>query len=159
MRNWSNPYGGISGSNKAIYDKTGAAILPAGSAGHASTLGGNAFGVSRYSQHREEAVRLVRFLCRRDVQRRRSLKGAQPPTIPDLYRDPQLKAANSDFEQTYESIQRYLTLRPSQQSGLRYPEIAAAYARAVHSVLTKERVAATAARELQDEFNRRRRGP
>jgi trehalose/maltose transport system substrate-binding protein len=156
MRNWSGVYTHISSSNKAVYDQTGAAIVPAGSAGHASTLGGNAFGVSRYSQHREGAVRLVRFLCRRDVQRRRCLNGSEPPTLPDLYRDPRLRAANPDIEVTYESMQGHLALRPSQQTGPRYPEVAAAYAQAVHSVLTRQKTAAAAARDLQNELNHRR---
>jgi trehalose/maltose transport system substrate-binding protein len=50
--------------------------------------------VSRHSLHADEAVALVKYLSRRDVQLARSRLTSLPPTLPDLYDEPRVLAAN-----------------------------------------------------------------
>ena len=86
MRNWLNPSIVASAKNSPINGKFGICPLPKGRAGMAGTLGGDSLAVSRYSLHPREAAMLVRFLCGRDEQLRRSENPGEPSTIPELYR-------------------------------------------------------------------------
>ena len=65
-------------------------FVPGGLQGHAMVLGENALAVSRYSKHVDEAIALVKYLSRRDVQLSRAQMTSLPPTIADLYDDPDL---------------------------------------------------------------------
>ena len=60
------------------------APLPAGKGGNVSTFGGHGYAVSKYSAQVEAAVKLVRFLCRRDTELKRLRTYSGVPTIPDL---------------------------------------------------------------------------
>ena len=94
MRNWTNAYVAAHAENsptRGLFDVT---PLPRGRASIAATLGGNGYGVSRYSRHPREAAMLVRFLASPEEQARRCRKVAEPPTIPALYKDAEVLAAN-----------------------------------------------------------------
>jgi len=61
------------------------ALLPGGNGGRVGTLGGWGLAVSRFSAHPHEALELVRYLTRKDVQVNRSRVLSQPPTLAELY--------------------------------------------------------------------------
>ena len=149
MRNWTNAYVAASAPGSPTRGRFEIAALPGGRQGGAATLGGNGYGVSRYSRHPLEAAMLVRFLCGRNEQRRRSLSFAEPATIPDLYNDPEVLAANPYFSTVLEVYRKRLALRPSTATGNAYPAISRAYFEAVHAVLTGKETAAEAAAALQ----------
>jgi len=149
MRNWTNAYVAAVTPGSPSRGSLGIAPLPGGRAGSAATLGGNGYGISRHSRHPHEAAMLVRFLCGRDEQRRRSLNSNQPPTIPDLYKDPAVLAANPYFSTFLEIHRKHLALRPSTTTGKLYPDVSRAYYEAVHTVLTGKVTAAEAASALQ----------
>jgi trehalose/maltose transport system substrate-binding protein len=149
MRNWTSAYVAARAPGSPTRDKLEIASLPEGRSGNAATLGGNGYGVSRHSVHPREAVMLVRFLCGRDEQRRRCLNFAEPPTIPDLYRDPEVVATNPYFSTVLQVIRKGLVSRPSADGGKLYAEISQAYYEAVHTVLTKKTTAADAVAMLQ----------
>jgi trehalose/maltose transport system substrate-binding protein len=92
---------------------------------------------------------LVRFLGSREVQFRRSLEFTEPPTLPELYHDPRVLAANPYFSHVLETYRSGVTLRPSKQAGTRYPDVSRAYFEAVHAVLTGKKTAAEAAADLE----------
>ena len=94
---------------------------------------------------------LVRFLCRRDVQLKRCLKMTEPPTIPELYSAPEVRAASPFFSKFLE-LRGSLVSRPSAVSGKMYAEVSRAYYEAVHEVLTRKKTGAEAAARLQDEL-------
>ena len=96
---------------------------------------------------------LVRFLCRRDVQLRRCRKTAQPPTLPELYGDPEVLAANPYFS-TVLDTRKNIALRPAAASGNAYPDVSRAYFEAVHMVLTGKKSATQAAADLQVELQK-----
>ena len=97
MRNWPNAYVAARASGSPTRDRFSIAPMPAGRAGLATTLGGQGYGVSRYSSHLREAAMLVRFLTGRDEQARRCRKSSNPPTIPELYKDPRGSGAKPLF--------------------------------------------------------------
>ena len=115
------------------------------------TLGGNGYGVSRYSLHPREAAMLVRFLSSRNEQRRRCRKPCEPPSIPDLYSEPEVLAANP-YLLTILEAGKSLTLRPSTATGKEYPQVSRAYFEAVHEVVAGKKTGTKAAADLQNEL-------
>jgi trehalose/maltose transport system substrate-binding protein len=152
MRNWPNAYVAARDENSPTRDQFDIAPLPAGRAGSASTLGGQGYGVSRYSLHPREAAMLVRFLSSRNEQARRSRKSSNPPIIPELYKDPEILARNSYFSTILVAYHQGLAVRPSTVAGKRYPDVSRAYFEAVHAVLSHEKLAPQAAAELQQKL-------
>lgn len=154
MRNWTGGYLATPTENSPAGDRFDIAPLPRGRAGIAATLGGNGYGVSRYSHHPREAAMLVRFLCSREEQIRRSRGSAQPPTMPGLYHDPKVLAANPQYPLLLDVFRKGIVLRPSRSAGTTYPAVSGAYFEAVHAVLSRKKTAPQAAVELQDELQR-----
>src|SRR6202030_4394847 len=94
MRHWPSAYFDSQAAGSPIRNKFDTALLPAGKVGRVGTLGGWGLAVSRSSAHRSEAVELVRYLSRRDVQLKRSHVLSQPPTLPELYNQPEVLESN-----------------------------------------------------------------
>ena len=159
LRSWASEYFASRAPSSLIRDRFEAAPLPRGSAGSAATLGGYGYGVSRHSRHPNEAVMLVRFLCGRDEQVRRSKNPTDAPTISQLYEEPEVLANNPHFPLVLEVFRSGIALRPSRTAGKMYPEVSRAYFEAVHTVLTQKKSAAKAASELQDELQQMLKTP
>ena len=151
MRNWAPPNSGGPVQGSLTKDQFGIASLPGGRTKVAATLGGRGYAISRHSLHAREASMLVRFLCRRDIQLKRSLKIGKSPTIPDLYNDPGL-LADPYFSTILRTYRQDRVSRPSTETGKRYPALSRAYFMAVHEVLAGEKPAATALADLQAEL-------
>jgi len=149
MRNWPTSFIVSRSEGSSIRSRFAVTLLPKGQLGHAGALGGASLSVSRYSRHPKEAVALVRYLCRRDVQLARSRITSQPPTIPGLYQDPAALKANPHFALLEQLFHEGLVTRPSTVTGKRYTEVSEAYFSAVHSVLTREKPTAKAAADLE----------
>jgi trehalose/maltose transport system substrate-binding protein len=126
--------------------ETGFASLPAGSAGAASTLGGWGLAVSANSIHRPEAVKYVLFLVRAQMQPPDTsrLSGNQPK----VYNGPSASIPLGPFDQVTQGGST-LVSRPAIETGRDYRNVSAAYAAAVHSVLTGQKSAREAAAELE----------
>ena len=146
MRNWTNAYVAARAENSPTREHFDVAPLPRGRAGFAATLGGNGYGVSRYSRHPREAAMLVRFLASPEEQANR--KSTEPPTIPALYKNPDVLAAKP-FLGRFLQVREGEALRPSAPAGKMYPEVSRAYLLAVHSELSQQQSAAQAASDLQ----------
>jgi trehalose/maltose transport system substrate-binding protein len=154
MRNWPSAYADSQAPGSSVRNKFDIALLPGGEAARVGTLGGWGLAVSRFSAHAREALELVRFLSRSDVQVKRSLLLSQPPTVPELYTLPEVRAANPRFELLSRAFQTGIVSRPSNVAGKKYQEVTDAYIEAVHSVLTREKGAPEAAASLADELVR-----
>src|SRR5271169_4276857 len=153
MRNWTGgAYASASAPHSATKGRFDIAPLPAGAAGTASVIGGDAYGVSRHSLHPREAAMLVRFLGSRDEQVRRSHVLAELPSIPQLYNDPDVLVANPQFPRALEAFRKGAVFRPSTVSGKMYPEVSRAYFEGVHAVLSGKKSASRAAGDLEDEL-------
>ena len=118
--------------------------------GSVATLGGSGLSVSRHSEHSKEAIEFVRFLVRAQAQSNENRKNARSDGS-DIYDLPNVSDVPDDAQ---ESIQRsiYLIKRPSIEAGSRYREVSAAYAAAVHSVLTGQKEASEAAAGLEKQL-------
>ena len=131
---------------------TGFTSMPGGPGGRAGILGGSGLGVSRRSVHPEEAMALVRYLVRSQIESNRRVQMAVPNTTtqPEFYDLPLL----SDSPKPNKSGTRKGTVvsRPSSEAGDKYEAVSRAYANAVHSVLTGDRSAVDVAAELEKQL-------
>lgn len=152
---WMGPYRSARsprpGSEANNYD---VAPLPAGEAGSVGALGGHSYGVSKYSANVDAAVKLVRYLCRRDVELKRLRTYSGVPTSPALYQDPSVRAATPYLDAVQKAYKENFAVRPSAAAGSKYPEVSRAYFEAVHSVLTRQKTAAEAAATLREQLVR-----
>ena len=154
MRNWPSAYVDSQAPGSPILNKFDIALLPGGKAGQVGTLGGWGFAISRFSAHPREALELVRYLTRRDVQEKRFRLLSQPATLPELYNLPEVLQSNPRFDLLSQAFRTSIVLRPSDVSGKNYQEVTDAYIQAVHSVLTGEKSAPEAAAALENELVR-----
>jgi trehalose/maltose transport system substrate-binding protein len=154
MRNWPSAYVDSQTAGSPIRDKFATALLPGGNASRVGTLGGWGLAVSQFSAHAREALELVRYLTRRDVQVQRARLLSQPPTLPELYNQPEVSEPNPRFELLNQAFRTGAVLRPSNVTGKKYEDVTDAYIQAVHSVLTREKSAPEAAADLEKELVR-----
>jgi len=154
MRNWPSAYADSQAAGSPIRNKFDIALLPGGKVGQVGTLGGWGLAVSRFSAHPREALELVRYLTRRDVQVKRSRVLSQPPTLPELYNLPEMLEANPRFVLLSQAFRTGIVSRPSNVTGKKYQDVTDAYISAVHSVLTGEKRAPEAAAALENDLVR-----
>jgi trehalose/maltose transport system substrate-binding protein len=154
MRHWPSAYVDSQASGSPIRNKFDTALLPGGKAGRVGTLGGWGFAISRFSPHPQEALELVRYLTRKDVQVQRSRVISQPPTLPELYTLPEVLEPNPRFELLNQAFRTGTVSRPSNITGQKYQDVTDAYIQAVHSVLTGEKSGPQAAAALENELGR-----
>ena len=154
MRNWPTAYVDSQAAGSSIRNRFDITLLPGGQAGRVGTLGGAGLAVSRFSDHRREALELVRYLSSRDVQVKRARVLSEPPTLPTLYDLPEVLESNPRFGLLSQAFRTGMVSRPSAVTGKKYEDVTDAYIRAVHAVLTAEKSAPEAAAALENELGR-----
>ena len=125
--------------------ETGYTSVPAGHAGRFGALGGTGISIARSSPHREEAVAFIRFLIRHDQQ---LAVAPDSQWLPELTEAPAVLYPQSRSS-TDSRSGAVLAARPSAVAGEKYEEVGKAYFEAVHSVLTGEKTAQTAAADVE----------
>ena len=154
MRNWPTAFVDSQAAGSPIRTKFDIALLPGGKGGRVGTLGGAGLAVSRFSAHPREALELVRYLSSRDVQVKRSRVLSEPPTLPELYKLPEVLEPNPRFVLLSQAFRTGTVSRPSNVTGKKYQHVTDAYIQAVHSVLTGAKSASEAAAALENELVR-----
>jgi len=146
-----------SGQSRQVYWRnlnpiveTGFTSMPAGPRGSAGTLGGSGLAVSQHSDHRKEAIEFVRFLVRAQIQSNENRKTA-PPGRSEIYNLPLVLDVRGDSQKPTQHRIDFVR-RPSIEAGVRYEQVSAAYAAAVHSVLIGQKSAPEAAAELEKQL-------
>ena len=159
MRNWPYAWSLGQSPDSAIKDKIGVVALPAGGPEGKSTgtLGGWQLAVSKYSANPKEATELVRYLTSPEEQKRRAIEGSYNPTIPALYKDPEVLAAVPFFGDLYETFTQAVA-RPAGVTGAKYNQVSAEFYNTVHQVLSGQAKAADALPALADKLDRLSRG-
>jgi len=136
MRNWPYAWALAQGEGSPVRGKVGVVPLPKGDprGKNAGTLGGWHLAVSRYSKHPAEAASLVAFLTSAPEQKARAIAASYNPTIPALYDDAEVLAANPFFGALLPSLES-ATARPSRIAGPHYNRLSRDVWRAAHDVL------------------------
>jgi len=136
MRNWPYAWALLNAEDSEMRGKVGVAPLPRGGprGSHAAALGGWQLAVSRHSANPEAAADLVRYLTSAAEQKRRALAGAYAPTIPALYQDQDVLAANPFFADLATALPDAVA-RPSAITGRHYSQVSTLFWEAAHATL------------------------
>jgi trehalose/maltose transport system substrate-binding protein len=130
--------------------KTGYTSIPSGPGERAGTLGGSGLAVSRRSVHPQEAIELVRFLIRAQIQSSEEEESSYA-SQPEVHDRSSVSDANNHFGKSIGQGSGVVS-RPSDVAGSTYERVTRAYIGAVHSVLTGQRGAPEAAAELEKQL-------
>ncbi|HMG22832.1 MAG TPA: ABC transporter substrate-binding protein [Kofleriaceae bacterium] len=156
MRNWPYAWAAAQDAKSPIKDKVGVAALPRGEGDDthpAATLGGWDLSVSKFSTHPAEAADLVLYLASAAEQKRRAIRLGFHPTIPSLYSDKDILAANPFFANLADTFKSAVP-RPSTVTAGKYNQVSAALWNAVHAALAKQKPAKDALGELATGLDR-----
>jgi len=133
MRNWPYAYAAGNASDSPVKGKFDVAPIPADSGQkHYGTVGGWQLGVSTYSQHKDAAMELVKYLCSPEVETWRAVIGSYVPTQPAVASDPDVLKV-MPFLQTLQDVVR--VTRPSRTTGANYNQVSTFFFQGVNQVL------------------------
>ncbi len=156
MRNWPYAYALGQSAGSPIRGRIGVAVLPRGEGPqgrHAATLGGWQLMVSAYSRNPKIAADLVRFMTSVETQRSNAVELSRLPTRPALYRDPAVLAKNPWFQELLPVFTNAVG-RPSAVAGAKYNQVSEAFFTGVHEVLTGQKSAQVALRQIESRIRR-----
>ncbi len=149
MRNWPYAYSLGNSDESAVKGKFDVVPLPAGDSGHgAAALGGWQLAVSKYSEHKEEAVDLLLYLTSYEEQKRRAIVGSYNPTIKALYKDADVLEAAPFFGSLYDVFVN-AAARPSTVTAPRYAEASKIFFSNAHDVLMGKKTGTEAVKNIE----------
>lgn len=154
MRNWPYAWALLQKDDSQVRGKVGVAKLPGSPS--AATLGGWHLGVSRYSRHAAIAADLVMYMTSAQVQKARAIGGSFNPTLPALYKDKDIIAAN-DFMSSLAEVFAHSVARPTTVTGLKYPPVSQSFYNAAHEVMSKRATGEEAVKKLESRLKHIRR--
>jgi trehalose/maltose transport system substrate-binding protein len=159
MRNWPYAWALANGADSPVKGKVGVAALPRGSAEgkNTGTLGGWQLAVNKYSKNTKAAVDLAVYLTGPVEQKRAAIQASLNPTLPALYRDPEILAANPFLGSLLGTFTNAVA-RPSRATGSRYNQVSSAFWNAVHESLSGRSPPETSLAQLDAALNRLSRG-
>ena len=159
MRNWPYAWALLQKDDSKVKGKVGVMALPKGGADGKSsaTLGGWQLAVSKYSKHPKEAIDLVMFLTSKDIQKQRAIEASFNPTIPELYKDPDILKA-TPFLGELSNVFTNAVARPATVTGDKYNEVSAAIWNAAAATLNGKASGADSVKKLEEELTKIRRG-
>lgn len=136
MRNWPYAWALANSADSPIKGKVGITALPKGQKAYQSvaTLGGWQLAVSKYSKNQEIAIDLIRYLSSPEEQKIRAIEGSINPTIPALYKDPDILKAHPFFADLFPTITNAVA-RPATVMGANYQELSSEVATRVHKAI------------------------
>jgi trehalose/maltose transport system substrate-binding protein len=123
---------------------------------NAATLGGWQLAVSKYSKNPDAAASLVMYMTSPEVQKERAIKGSYNPTIAALYKDQDVLAANPFFGDLF-NVFTSAVPRPATATGLKYPEVSAAFWNATHDVMSGKATAEDSLKRLEGKLKQVKR--
>lgn len=130
--NWSYAWAQSQGKDSAVVGKVGVARLPAVAGGEQATcLGGWEWGVSAYSNHKDEAQNLVEYLSSQDTSTFMAVNGSLLPTYPAAYKDEAVLKAAPWFADALQVVE---TAKPRPVTP-RYNEVSEVIRTTVNAVL------------------------
>jgi trehalose/maltose transport system substrate-binding protein len=137
MRNWPYAYALGNGDDSPIKGKFGVSALPSGGDGFApaATLGGWNVAVSKYSPHKEAAIKLALYLGSPEFQKGFAISLAHLPTIASLYDDPEVAAAQPIVAK-WKNVVLNAVPRPSAPTKDKYNEVSNDFWTAAHNAMS-----------------------
>lgn len=138
MRHWGYIYASARKESCPVRNCFGVAMLPGGMGGRYRALGGKAVAVSRYSEHRDEAIATLRYLTSAGTQRIRAGQIGSVPTNSLLQQSAAVMEKTPFHGPLAGQVMTDVVARPSVIAGKSYDAVSRAYFEAVHSALTHQ---------------------
>lgn len=137
MRNWPYAWALSQGGDSPVKGKVGVTALPKGGPGgkNTGTLGGWNWAVNKYTKNQKQAVDLAMYMSSPAEQKRAALEISINPTIPSLYKDPELLQKNPIVAELLPTFENAVA-RPSRVTGNKYNQVSNAFWNAVHDSMT-----------------------
>ncbi|UCD82500.1 MAG: ABC transporter substrate-binding protein [Desulfobacterales bacterium] len=149
-RNWPYAWSLHQNPSSKVKNKIGVAPLPAPTDGErVATLGGWHIGLSRFSDRKPQAVKLIRFITSYDTQKKIMLQMGWNPGREDLYDDPEVLAHAPHYRELKDVFQNAQP-RPLLPY---YTQISAIAQRHINSVLADRKSAEQALSAAQGEID------
>jgi len=149
-RNWPYAWALHQRPDSKVKDQIGMAPLPAPPGGErVSTLGGWHIGLSRFSDHKRQALKFIRFVTSYDTQKKIMSRMGWNPGREDLYNDPDVLKRAPHYRELKDVFQ-YAQPRPLLPY---YTQISAIAQRHINSVLADRKSAGQALSEAQGEID------
>ena len=140
-RNWPYAWSLHQRPGSPVRDKIGIAPLPApADGGRVATLGGWHIGLSRFSNRKPQAIKLIRFITSYDTQKKIMIRMGWNPGRADLYDDPGILKRSPHYRQL-KAIMQNAQPRPLLPY---YTQVSAIAQRYLNSVLADRMSAANA---------------
>ena len=154
-RNWPYAWGLHNREGSALAGKVGVALLPRAADGqHAATLGGWHVGISEYSDSKNEALMLLKFILSYDTQKKLALDLGWNPGRSDLYNDPEIRERIPHLDVLRGSFENAVA-RPTNPFYTQISEVLQKYLNAILSGESKpERALAKAQKEIAEILHR-----
>lgn len=150
-RNW--PYMSKSAADterSKVLDKVGYAVLPAGDAGSAATLGGYMTMINRYTDEPEAAWEFVKFMTGAEGQTISAVEGGRAPTLEALFEKEEVKSATPLFgNEEFVKVLHSAVPRPITPN---YPKVSDIMQIEVSKALTKEITPEQAVKNMQQKM-------
>lgn len=155
LRNWPYVWGTSQAEGGTLVGKVGLSKLPVGQEGEMSSgcLGPAYLGVSKYSEHKEAAADLVRYMTGQENQKMRVIEGAYNPTITALYEDQEVLDAVPILGRAKDAFAESVP-RPSAMTGRDYNRVSRTFYQGVHDILSSDGDVAEELGPLSDQIQR-----
>ncbi|HEU4383973.1 MAG TPA: ABC transporter substrate-binding protein [Anaeromyxobacteraceae bacterium] len=159
MRNWPYAWALSQAADSPVKGKVGVAALPKGGAGGkpSGTLGGWQLAVNRHSKNVSAAVALAVHLTSPAEQKRAAITASLNPTIPALYKDPEVLKAAPFIGELYDTFTNAVA-RPSRATADRYNQVSSDFWNATHEVLSGRSTAEASLKDLAAKLEKLSRG-
>jgi trehalose/maltose transport system substrate-binding protein len=160
MRNWPYAFKLAQADDSPVKGKVGIAVLPKGAGANArsaAALGGWNLAVSKFTKHPKEAAALALYLTSPDEQKRRAIAAGLQPTIPSVYQDKDVVAANPLFTDLVETFKAAVP-RPTTVTKGKYNRVSTEIWNAAHAVLSGEAKAKDSLADLKGKLEGVSRG-
>jgi trehalose/maltose transport system substrate-binding protein len=159
MRNWPYAWALSQAADSPVKGKVGIAALPKGGPDgkHTGALGGWQWAVSKYAKDQRAAADLAMYLASPEEQKRAALEASFNPTIPALYRDPDVLRANPFIGELLGTLTSAVA-RPSRATRTKYNQVSNELWNATHEVLTGAVPADRSLASLERKLKRLSRG-
>ena len=148
---WSYGWQLFQGADSAVKDKVGVAVLPSTDGGQpVSCIGGWQWGVSAYSTHKDDAIKLIRYMSSVETSKQLAIEGSLMPVFPSLYQDPDVLKAVP----WYANALPVVTAAKSRPVTARYNEVSDIIRTQTNAVLAGSVTAADAATQMEARLRR-----
>lgn len=151
MRSWTYAWAAMQQPASPVRGRIAVARIPAGNAGAYACLGGWQLAVSRFSTQPEEALRFIDWLTEPEPLLLRAAEGGYLPARGDLFEEGMFGETGLDPVLLREALE-HTVARPSTVAGRQYSVVSSTYFRAVHRILSGEKSAEEALRDLEMEL-------